>query len=109
MMEERNEEIKLSCSGHLERASPSSEKKQKALNSLNFIEVQVRDVKRLIENDTYCDDVITLISTIQSALNSFSKVLLETHLKSCVTKKIQEGELEAVDDLLVTVQRLMKK
>lgn len=109
MMEERNEEIKSSCSGHSERASPYSKKTQKVLNSLNFIELQVRDVKWLIENDTYCYDVITLISTIQSALNSFSKVLLETHLKSCVTERIQEGELEAVDELLVTVQRLMKK
>jgi DNA-binding FrmR family transcriptional regulator len=109
-VEELNGEMELCGSDHSDRVSHHSEKTKKALISrLNRIEGQVRGVKGLVEKDTYCDDVITQISAIQSALNSFSKVLLEAHLKSCVTERIQDGDLEVVDELLVTIQRLMKK
>lgn len=95
---------------HSERQSHHSDKVKKSLISrLNRVEGQVRGIKGLIEKDTYCDDIITQISAVQSALNSFSKVLLEAHLKSCLTERIQDGDLEVVDELLVTIQRLMKK
>ncbi|WP_319796216.1 metal-sensing transcriptional repressor, partial [Veillonella nakazawae] len=68
---------------HSERKSYHSEKVKKNLVSrLNRIEGQVRGVKGLIEKDTYCDDVITQIAAIQSALNGVSKILLEGHLKN---------------------------
>lgn len=93
-----------------ERKSHHSEKTKKNLvTRLNRIEGQIRGVKGLIEKDTYCDDVITQISAIQSALNSVAKILFEGHLKSCVVERIQEGEMEVVDELLVTMQRMMKK
>ncbi len=102
--------IEPCCSDHSGRTSHHSEKVKKSLvNRLNRIEGQIRGVKGLIEKDTYCDDVITQISAVQSALNSFSKVLLEAHLKSCVTERIQDNDLEVVDELLVTIQKLMKK
>ena len=98
------------CSTPHERKSHHSSKVKKDLTTrLNRIEGQIRGVKSLIEKDTYCDDVITQISAIQSALNSVSKVLLEGHLKTCVLERIQEGDLEVMDEVLVTVQRLMKK
>ncbi|UPG66002.1 metal-sensing transcriptional repressor [Metabacillus endolithicus] len=104
-------EVEVCCSGqHSERESHHSEKVKKTLiTRLNRIEGQIRGIKGLVEKDTYCDDVITQVSAVQSALNSFSKVLLETHLKSCVTERIRAGDLEIVDELLVTIQRLMKK
>lgn len=103
-------DIESCCSSHSDRTSHHSEKVKKTLiNRLNRIEGQIRGVKGLIEKDTYCDDVITQISAIQSALNGFSKVLLEAHLKSCVTERIQEGDKEVVDELLITIQKLMKK
>ncbi|TYS52337.1 metal-sensing transcriptional repressor [Bacillus infantis] len=83
--------------------------KKNLVTRLNRIEGQIRGIKGLIEKDTYCDDVITQISATQSALNSVAKILLEGHLKSCVVERIQENDLEVVDELLVTVQRLMKK
>ncbi|MGY3716875.1 metal-sensitive transcriptional regulator [Sutcliffiella cohnii] len=91
------------------RKSHHSEEDKKNLTSrLNRIEGQVRGVKRLIEEDTYCDDVLTQIAAIQSALNSVGKLLLEGHMKSCIVERIQEGDTEVVDELLVTVKRLMK-
>lgn len=99
------------CHTHTgERKSHHSEEVKKNLTSrLNRIEGQIRGVKGLIEKDTYCDDVITQISAIQSALNSVGKILLEGHLKSCVVERIQEGDDEVIDEFLVTIQRLMKK
>jgi len=92
-----------------ERKSHHSEEQKKALISrLNRIEGQVRGVKRLIEEDTYCDDVLTQISAVQSALNGLGKMLLEGHMKSCIVERIQDGDTEVIDELLVTVKRLMK-
>ena len=99
-----------SCSSHTDRKSHHSDTVKKNLVSrLNRIEGQIRGVKGLIEKDTYCDDVITQISAIQSALNSVSKILLEGHLKGCVMDRINEGDLDVLDEVLVTVHKLMKK
>jgi CsoR family transcriptional regulator, copper-sensing transcriptional repressor len=98
------------CTLTNERKSHHSEKVKKNLvTRLNRIEGQIRGIKGLIEKDTYCDDVITQISATQSALNSVAKLLLEGHLKSCVVERIQEGDMEVLDEVLITVQRLMKK
>lgn len=92
-----------------ERKSHHSDKvKQNLVSRLNRIEGQIRGVKGLIEKDTYCDDVINQIAAIQSALNSVGKILLEGHLKSCVVERIHEGDLEVIDELLITVKKLMK-
>lgn len=91
------------------RSSHHSEKMKSNLTSrLNRIEGQIRGVKAMIEKDAYCDDVLNQIAAAQSALNSVGKLLLEGHLKSCVIERIQAGEGEVVDELLVTIQKLMK-
>ena len=98
------------CSGTSERKSHHSEATKKNLiTRLNRVEGQIRGIKGLIEKDTYCDDVITQIAAAQSALNGVAKMLLETHMKECVVDRIQEGDLEVLDEVLVTIQRLMKK
>ncbi|MFS0728298.1 metal-sensitive transcriptional regulator [Paenibacillus sp. 1P07SE] len=91
------------------RKSHHSEKTKKSLiHRLNRIEGQVRGVKGLIERDTYCDDVLNQIASIQSALNGLGKQLLEHHLKSCVIERIEEGDHEVLDELLTTVNKLIK-
>ncbi|OUS78280.1 CsoR family transcriptional regulator [Paenibacillus sp. MY03] len=92
-----------------ERKSHHSEKTKRGLmHRLNRIEGQVRGVKGLIERDTYCDDVLIQIASIQSALNGLGKQLLEHHLKSCVVGRIEEGDHEVLDELLITVNKLLK-
>ncbi|WP_211749241.1 metal-sensitive transcriptional regulator [Paenibacillus sp. Marseille-Q4541] len=92
-----------------DRKSHHSEKTKKNLISrLNRIEGQVRGLKGLIEKDTYCDDVLNQISSVQAALNGVGKLLLEHHMKSCVVERIQEGENEVIDELLITINKLMK-
>ncbi len=98
------------CSMSSERKSHHSDKvKQNLVSRLNRIEGQIRGIKGMIEKDTYCDDVITQISATQSALNSVAKILLEGHMKNCVVDRIQEGDLEVLDEILVTIHKLMKK
>ncbi|MEO4052824.1 metal-sensing transcriptional repressor [Solibacillus sp. CAU 1738] len=98
-------EEELSC-----RKSHHSEKVKKDLsNRLNRIEGQIRGIKGMIEKDVYCDDIITQLSATQSALNSVGKILLEGHLKGCVVDRLSEGDEEVLDELVVTIQKLMKK
>lgn len=97
------------CASSHERKSHHSDKlKSNLISRLNRIEGQIRGVKGLIEKDTYCDDVLNQISSIQSALNGAGKLLLEHHMKSCVIERIQEGDREVIDELLVTMSKLLK-
>jgi CsoR family transcriptional regulator, copper-sensing transcriptional repressor len=92
-----------------ERKSHHSDKmKSNLVTRLNRIEGQIRGVKGLIEKDTYCDDVLNQIAAIQSALNGVGKLLLEGHMKSCVIERIQSGDHEVIEELLITVNKLMK-
>jgi CsoR family transcriptional regulator, copper-sensing transcriptional repressor len=97
------------CAMNKRRSHHSPEVKKNLTNRLNRIEGQIRGIKGLIEKDTYCDDVITQLSATQSALNSVGKILLEGHLKGCVVDRLSEGDDEVLDELLVTIQKLMKK
>ncbi|RTR28149.1 CsoR family transcriptional regulator [Robertmurraya yapensis] len=93
-----------------ERKSHHSEKTIRNLvTRLNRIEGQIRGIKGLIEKDTYCDDVITQISASQAALNGVAKILLDTHLKECVVDRIQEGDMDVLDEVLITIDKLIKK
>lgn len=91
------------------RQSHHSDKMKSSLVSrLNRIEGQIRGVTGMIEKDTYCDDVLNQIAAIQSALNGVGKLLLEAHIMSCVTERIQDGDDKVIDELLITVNKLMK-
>ncbi|MEK3885362.1 metal-sensitive transcriptional regulator [Paenibacillus sp. PL2-23] len=90
------------------RSHHSDGMKSSLTSRLNRIEGQIRGIKGMIEKDTYCDDVLTQIAAAQSALNGVAKLLLEGHLKTCVMERIQAGEDEVVDELLYTINKLMK-
>lgn len=110
-MEEQENE--MTC--HVEdgtscRKSHHPERVKKDLTTrLNRIEGQIRGIKGMIDKDVYCDDVITQLSATQSALNSVAKILLEGHLKGCVVDRLSEGDDAVLDELVVTIQKLMKK
>lgn len=78
------------------------------ITRLNKIEGQVRGIKNMVENDRYCVDILTQVSAVQSALNSFNKILLSQHIKTCVVDDIKSGNEEVVDELLNTIQKIMK-
>ena len=78
------------------------------MNRLKRIEGQVRGVENMLEKDAYCTDILMQVSAITSALNSFNKVLLANHVKTCVADNIREGNEDVVDELVGVLQKLMK-
>ena len=78
------------------------------INRLSRIEGQVRGIKNMIENDAYCTDVLVQVSAVQAALNAFSKELLSNHIHTCVAENIRKGDDSVIDELVATLQKLMK-
>ncbi len=94
------------CSG---KHKTRDEKEFKDLmNRLKRIEGQVRGVEGMLENDAYCTDILMQVSAITSALNSFNKVLLANHMRTCVAENIRDGNDEIIDEFVLTMQKLMK-
>ena len=86
-----------------------SEKEYKDLiHRLNRIEGQIRGIKGMVEKDCYCPDIITQVAAANAALNSFNKVLLAQHIRTCVADGIRNGEDDKVDELVTMLQKLMK-
>lgn len=96
--------------GCCDKKKERSEKEIKDLiHRLNRVEGQVRGIRTMVEEDRYCVDILTQVSAVQSALNSFSRILLSDHIKSCVVENIREGKEESiVDELCDTIRKLMK-
>ena len=86
----------------------SDEQRKKLLNRLNRIEGQIRGIKGMIEKDAYCADILVQSAAVNAAVNSFNKELLACHIRSCVARDIREGKDEVIDELVVTLQKLMK-
>lgn len=98
---------KEECCCH--KTKERSEKEYKDLiHRLNRIEGQIRGIKKMVEKDAYCIDILIQVSAANAALNSFNKVLLANHIKTCVTKDILDGKENTVDELVKILQKLMK-
>lgn len=98
---------KEECCCH--KTKERSEKEYKDLiHRLNRIEGQIRGIKKMVEKDAYCTDILIQVSAANAALNSFNKVLLANHIKTCVTRDILDGKEDTVDELVNTLQKLMK-
>ena len=96
----------ICCTGkHKDRAE---QERRDLMNRLKRIEGQVRGVEGMLDEDAYCIDILMQVSAITAALNSFNKVLLTSHLKTCVADNIREGNEEVVDELAKALQKLMK-
>lgn len=86
-----------------------SEKEIKDLSTrLNRIEGQIRGINKMVENDAYCTDILTQVSAVQAALNSFSKLLLSNHIHTCVVDDIKNGNEEVIDELMELLQKMMR-
>ena len=68
----------------------------------------MRGVKKMVESEAYCTDILTQVSAIQAALNAFNRELLANHIRSCVADDIRSGKDETIDELVQTLQKLMK-
>jgi len=93
---------------HTDVSMRTDKAKKDLIARLNRIEGQVRGIKGMIEKDVYCDDVLNQIAAVHSAMNSVSRLILNNHMKSCLVTRIQSGDIEVVDELLYTIEKMLK-
>ena len=86
----------------------SEEEVRDLIHRLNRVEGQVRGIKGMLEKNAYCVDILNQVSAANSALNSFTRVLLENHIRTCVAEDIRGGRDDKLEELLGTLQKLMK-
>lgn len=92
-----------------ERFTNRNEKLKKSLiTRLNRVEGQIRGIRGMIEKDSYCDDVLNQITAASSALNGISKLVLESHIRSCVVRKIKEEDEDIVEEFITTIDKMLK-
>ncbi len=94
-----------SCEKHTTR---TDEQKKALINRLKRIEGQVRGIQAMLERDAYCNDVLIQSAAVSAAMNAFNKEILASHIHSCVVRDIRAGKDEVVDELVTTIQKLMK-
>ncbi len=90
------------------KAHHSKEFKGNLIKRLNRIEGQIKGIKKMIENDCYCDDILNQISSIRSALASVQIELLKGHMNSCVLEQLKDGQIEVIEELSKTIRNMIK-
>ena len=84
------------------------DQKKSLINRLKRMEGQIRGIQSMLENDAYCNEILQQSAAVSAAMNAFNRELLANHIRSCVTKDIKNGNDEVVDELVATIQKLMK-
>lgn len=95
-----------SCSQRKKERTP--EEYKRLIHRLNRIEGQIRGIRGMVENDAYCPDILVQSAAAGAALNAFNKELLASHIRTCVVEDIRDGKDEVIDELVATLQKLMK-
>lgn len=96
------------CAADEKHTMRSEEERKKLLNRLNRIEGQIRGLKGMLEKNAYCPDILTQSAAANAAINSFNKELLASHIRHCVVRDIRAGDDEVIDELVTTLQKLMR-
>ena len=100
------EEEKCCC--HHKTKERSEKEYKDLIHRLNRIEGQIRGIKGMVEKDAYCQEILVQVAAANAALNSFNKVLLANHIRTCVAEDIRAGKDEVIDELVTTLQKLMR-
>ena len=86
----------------------TQDERKKLIHRLNRIEGQIRGIRGMLEKDAYCTDILVQSAAVNAAVNAFNKELLASHIRGCVARDIREGKDEVIDELVATLQKLMK-
>ena len=86
----------------------SEEERKKLIHRLNRIEGQIRGIRGMVEKDAYCTDILIQSAAVNAAVNAFNKDLIASHIRGCVARDIRDGNDEVIDELVATLQKLMK-
>ena len=106
-MEDRKE-VAQECECCRKKKERSEKEYRDLQNRLSRIEGQVRGIRGMLEKDAYCTDILVQVAAVNAALNSFNKVLLAEHIRTCVTENIRAGNDEVIDELVAVCQKLMR-
>ena len=98
----------MSKTCHIVDKNEHEENKKKLINRANRIEGQIKGIKKMLEEDIYCDDVLNQISSVKAALNGLGKALLERHMNTCVINKIKSEDESVIPELLATISKMLK-
>ena len=90
------------------KTNRGDEEKKIINNRISRIEGQLRGIKKMIGEDAYCNDVLVQLSAVQNSIKSLSNHILENHLYTCVTKDLENGELEVIDELISLFKKFNK-
>ncbi len=101
-----DKELCCHCSQRKKERSP--EEYRKLIHRLNRIEGQIRGIRTMVEEGAYCPDILVQSAAVNAAVNAFNKELLANHLRTCVAHDIREGNDAVIDELVATLQKLMK-
>lgn len=96
------------CNCQIKHKHREEKEYRSLINRLNRIEGQIRGIKGMLENDAYCTDILIQVSAVSAALNAFNKELLSSHIHTCVAENIRQGDDSVIDELVATLQKLMK-
>ncbi len=83
--------------------------KKNVLRRLKLLEGQIRGLQTMVENDTYCIDVITQTSAVKQGLSNVEDILLENHLSHCVVHQVQSGQTKKAKEEIIKVYKLKRK
>ena len=97
------------CCSCCEKTTERSElERKKLINRLNRIEGQIRGIRGMVERNAYCPDILTQCAAASAALNAFNRDLIGNHIKGCVVRDLKDGDDTVIDELVATLQKLMK-
>ena len=65
-------------------------------------------MKKMVEENRYCIDILIQAEAVSAAINAFNKELMSEHIRTCVAENIKAGNDEVIEELVKTLQRLMK-
>ena len=86
----------------------TEEEKKIINNRINRIEGQLKGIKKMVNEDTYCNDILIQLSAIENSVKSLSNHILEKHLYNCVIKDLEAGNLDIVDELIDLFKKFNK-
>ena len=94
--------------GHSHGHTHSHTQRRAVLNRLSRAAGHLEAVRRMVENDRDCTDVLIQLSAVQSALSNTAKIILKDHIEHCMTDVITQGDRHALDDLNEAIERFMR-
>ena len=91
------------CCG--KKTNRSAEEKKRIISRLNRISGQINGISQMVEQDAYCNDVLIQLSAVKNSIKSLSTYILENHLCTCVARDLENGDFEAIDEIVSLFKR----